>query len=594
MLNTKLEWSILFGFCVLYYIYMLKQKRKEPFFIDPKVANQFHLPANYRRPTFTLLTSVGRPAPDIMDTLPLPEDIKNQFTEWIDKGLLLKAKDQMSCGGCWAFASADALADKYIIGTAGKWMPPFGLSVQEMISCAQKMGMQFAQGCSGGIPQFALDAVAKDGIKMEKFDPGPNSAYTYYQVGKDPATSCEVFRSTTCPCDKIEEQLEKFPINTDKMKFNIDPQSRYKTADGAHIYTSHGDNDDITNVELWPDIPQSVIQKNIERMKKAIYFEGSITAGIRMTQDFYNFKPTTDNYYQYDGTSPQTGGHAICIVGWKMVDTTPVWICRNSWGENWGYGFEKPEWDDPVSGTKEQKYKGGFWNHIMGVNDSFIESNAAGAHPDLSIPEIQKYLNKAVEKTWYKSTTLRDIYIQNIEEGDQGNSMIEVIKQIQISIPYDQIPSDAYTEILKQKYTKATILTKSKEDSSLLLQLIDSMTVVNYESVKALALRLYRDIDEEIVLSLVGDLGVYYALVGIPSRWNYLDLDNYIQQSTHPGIIADRVYVEMTNFITNSKLIDSKVLVLTGVNKNKPVNFGPYVYELKCDTNDMCDASLKI
>ena len=588
MLDTSSKWFTLLCITILIW-YITKKKTKETFYIiedQPGVRNQFHLPADYRRPTNTLLTSFGAPVRDYLDTLPLPDSVQQEFTEWIDKGLLLTSKDQKSCGGCWAFATTDSLTDKYIIATNGKWMPPFGLSAQELISCSEKMGMQFTQGCSGGIPQFAFDTIKENGITLERFDPGPNSAYSYYQTGDDPNTSCQIFRSTTCPCDKVEELLEKYPINTDKIKFSIDPNSRYKTADGAHLYTSHGENEELNEVDLWPDIPQSIINKNIERMKKAIYYEGSITAGIRMTEDFYRFQPTRDNYFQYDGRSAMTGGHAICIVGWKVIDNVPVWICRNSWGENWGYGFENPKWNDPVSGKLETKYKGGFWNHRMGINDNFIESNCSGAHPDLTVPEIKKFLSSEMPMNWYTNTTLRSIHNENAGKGGVS-SETEVIDQIQLVIPYNQIPSDAFTEILKNKNTKATILTRTQETSSLILNLINRMIVVNYNSVKSLAQMLSEQVNENIVLSLSGNIHVYYYLVGIPSQWNLLDLDNYIQYSTHPGIIADRVYNEMTNFVTDSQLTDSKVLILTGFSSNQPKSFGPYVYNCNC-TNKIC------
>jgi len=565
----------------------------ETFFIDPdsKLRNQFHKPSDFKRPTNTLLTSLGAPMKIGLDALPLPKEVEDEFTEWIDNGLIVRSKDQMSCGGCWAFATTDSLTDKFIIATAGKWMPPFGLSAQQLISCGENMQMKFTQGCSGGVPQFAFNTLQNNGIYMDRFNPGPNSAYSYYQTGKDIASSCnmQAIGATgaliTCPCDKVKQKLKGLPINTFNMKFNIDPNSEYKTADGAHIYTSHGEGDvQMDSVDLWPTITQDIITKNVLRMKKAIYYEGTVTVGISVTNDFYQFKPTNNNYFKYDGSSPRTGGHAVCIVGWKKIGNVPVWICRNSWGENWGYGFTNPQENDPVTGKKEQKYKGGFWNHIMGINDAFIESNSSGCHPDLTSGDIPKFLSTKVEKNWYENTTLRNIYNENKKDGAQG-SIIQSIDNIIIELPFDAMSAFRIEDIFSDKNVRAILLTTDNKTSQQILTWIDSLTVINYQSMLDLVKRLIENIKVNIVMALKGRLGVIYYLNGVPSKWNLLDLDTYIEHSTRPYVASDRVFHEIVNFKTDTKITDMKILILTNSKMADTIKVGSFNYNCKCETD---------
>lgn len=439
---------LIFALLVLIFVVFL---RRERFTTSTKtLRDPMQLSATVFRASNTILAAVGT-YNDHLDGLTLPKSVEDNFNEWVEKGFVSPIKDQMLCGGCWAFAACGSLADRLSICTNGQWYAPFGLSEQVLISCGQDMEMDFYQGCDGGIPQFAINAISKYGIPADSkciecgaggggsssgrsggvVNPNDTSTctsggsayaqtdYTWWQTGCDGTSSCSLSSASTCPCDGINAQMKQVEGSTTKF------DNKYKAVDEAHNYTLHGDNDQLNTVDLWPNIPPNVIKDNVLRMKKAIYYEGPLTVGYRVTNDFYTYWSTAsaDNYYKYDGASPMAGGHAVCIVGWKkMKDGTPVWICKNSWGANGGYGFpDGPKWKDPGNGKTVPKYIGGFWNHIMGDNDSFIESNASGAHPDIFNPEIAKYLpneGKDIPENWYETMTVRDIY--NMARGSNS------------------------------------------------------------------------------------------------------------------------------------------------------------------------------
>jgi hypothetical protein len=70
----------------------------------------------------------------------LVDQLPTEF-DWRTLGKVTPAKDQQSCGSCWAFASVGAFESKLLI--LGK--PAYDLSEQQQISCNLSMA-----GCSGG------------------------------------------------------------------------------------------------------------------------------------------------------------------------------------------------------------------------------------------------------------------------------------------------------------------------------------------------------------------------------------------------------------------------------------------------------------
>ena len=74
----------------------------------------------------------------------------------------------------------------------------------------------------------------------------------------------------------------------------------------------------------------------IELMKYEILRFGPIAAGFLVFENFANGYDGTTIYSEVSGDS--LGGHYVSIVGWGIDEKTKVdyWICRNSWGTDWG------------------------------------------------------------------------------------------------------------------------------------------------------------------------------------------------------------------------------------------------------------------
>ena len=72
------------------------------------------------------------------------------------------------------------------------------------------------------------------------------------------------------------------------------------------------------------------IYEDVESLKRAIYYFGPISAAFEVYSDFAYY--TSGVYEHVSGY--YRGGHAIVIVGWDDADQ--AWICKNSWGTDWG------------------------------------------------------------------------------------------------------------------------------------------------------------------------------------------------------------------------------------------------------------------
>ncbi len=304
-----------------------------------------HWLPGYRRPTTTLLVAPSKLSlkEHKLGDFGITVDLPKNFNEWVEKGWTMSIRDQKDCGGCYTFSVAEVLGMRLSIATGGAFT--LNLSPQYILSCFN--GLDGISGCGGGIPHLTFQQVQKYGII-------PDDVFPFVQSTRKCVPGGGTGESATCKCANL-------PADACLYKSN-------------EVYSLVQGNPDIIN---WADIPQSVIEGNVTKMKTDIYLNGPLSVGFQVYEDFYNFIPQSDNVYIANPASGSAGGHAVTIVGWGVEPKTGVeyWIIQNSWGLNWGYSMAS------VGGPG-----GGFWNHIIGQNSAFIESYASSAFPDLTVP----------------------------------------------------------------------------------------------------------------------------------------------------------------------------------------------------------------
>lgn len=108
----------------------------------------------------------------------------------------------------------------------------------------------------------------------------------------------------------------------------------YKQVNSAYLTVK-----DEADKEAFPYRTTSYYAVKTEReIKKAIMTTGSVLISFLVTSGWYDA--------QDDGIIPTygtiEGGHAVLLVGWKIINDKQYWVILNSWGKDWGdegYGY---------------------------------------------------------------------------------------------------------------------------------------------------------------------------------------------------------------------------------------------------------------
>jgi len=113
--------------------------------------------------------------------------------------------------------------------------------------------------------------------------------------------------------------------------------------------------DDGSAIKLTKSPNYRIMELSIDAFMLEISVHGPIQGMFYVYEDFEYYE---SGIYQHE-YGEMLGGHGIMIVGWGEENGTPYWICRNSWGEDWG--------------------EAGHFRIIRGTNECIIETAAAAA-----------------------------------------------------------------------------------------------------------------------------------------------------------------------------------------------------------------------
>ncbi|CAL1539416.1 unnamed protein product [Lymnaea stagnalis] len=195
----------------------------------------------------------------------IPTDPIPDAWDWRDHGAVTPVKNQGMCGSCWAFSTTGNIEGQWAINSASRKL--LSLSEQELVDCDKE-----DEGCNGGLPSQAYDAIMKlGGIETE-------NDYTY--EGKD-----------------------------DKCKFN---QSEVVVKLTGAVNISQDENE----MAAW------------------LYKNGPISIGINAFAMQFYMGGISHPWKLF--CSHTSLDHGVLIVGYGKKGNEPYWIVKNSWGEHWG------------------------------------------------------------------------------------------------------------------------------------------------------------------------------------------------------------------------------------------------------------------
>lgn len=240
----------------------------------------------------------------------IPIELTNTPSEfsWLSvdgKDWMTCAKNQGRCGSCWLFAAMGALEAVINIREGCDDLDP-DLSEQYVLSCLPAAG-----SCNGGNIEHCVYYYIMNSSVEGNFRNGTLTEDSFlYQ------SSFEYIP----PCSDKPQNWEEFLV----------PISNYW--------------------ENWTNLNDPSLNDII---KSLLIQKGPLMAYFWASERFIRwgtFVKSPSKYYpDYNEQCPHYINHGMTIVGWKddpSVGNGGYWICKNTWGPNWGYnGFFNLEYD---------------------------------------------------------------------------------------------------------------------------------------------------------------------------------------------------------------------------------------------------------
>jgi len=208
--------------------------------------------------------------------------------DWRDKDGInwnTPIRDQAECGSCWAFGAVACLEAIYNIQNNDPNLD-IDLSEQFLVSCSMSFPYR-NEGCCGGYMSDTLIFMKNKGTILE-----------------------------TC-----------FPYEA------VDADGR----DAEDCYTNDPSHDPVKCTDRCSEWQSQIIKAGsyeflygMDSIKTAVSSYGPVIAAFLVYSDFKEYE---GGIYHHDH-GQFLGGHIVSIVGYN--DAESYWICKNSWGPDWG------------------------------------------------------------------------------------------------------------------------------------------------------------------------------------------------------------------------------------------------------------------
>jgi hypothetical protein len=251
---------------------------------------------------------------------------------------------QHACGSCWAVSIADTFSDCLVVSGAVNWSP--NISATYLMSCLPYGSLH--QGCAGGNPAQVVR-------QLENTSIADTSCIDYSWCSGDEALCKSVNSARHFDAKELADRLNRnipkpcgcFYGNLRKFLYKIDAGSAKAFYITGQVSTKEFRNTVKTQIlDHGPVVGGYVVLSNFVN---GYHTDPSVNGGVYFDRaDYAKAKEFPGRPLEFSDRQQllAQGLHAISIVGWGVAPNiqfdndksgdVPYWVCRNSWGANWG------------------------------------------------------------------------------------------------------------------------------------------------------------------------------------------------------------------------------------------------------------------
>jgi PKD repeat protein len=187
--------------------------------------------------------------------------------------------------------------------------------------------------------------------------------------------------------------------------------------------------------------------KDFDLLKHTIYYYGAVYAGIHWDISGQSYRES-DQTYHYSGSLP--ANHAILVCGWDdskvTAGGTGAWICKNSWGTDWGDGgFFYIAYQDKKFAADEMAYYPVRWEtdavDVAYLHDELGFTAKLPAERTDQVHELAKFIAAEEQLVTHVGVavpdpeTVLDFYVYEDFNGIEPSNLLGSRENIYVEIP---------------------------------------------------------------------------------------------------------------------------------------------------------------
>jgi len=342
------------------------------------------------------------------------------------------------------FAIAVAATAEYSLCHASRGASKVVLSPMDVANCYPYMLKDRNDACKGGSTSLGFEHFQKNGIVSGTDVSDTQNWKSYcFPFGMDSANLNHT--------DFSEPMIPNCPS-----KCHPDFYEKYFSKDkkGGGVHTGTGTYHAL-GVELIGDVDVYDVEivkfssSDITGMMQHIYDHGPIQASFIVYADFFAYS----NKIYTQNSNVNKGRRAVTIIGWGTENGMHYWLCKNSWGTDWGEngffkirrGTNEAEIESSISGIKwncpEGQVVGSKGRCVLGpcAETQFLEYGACINCPmgGLSYPDRLSCGLKSDSETNEEENPHRVVFWRNHGDSTAKLNFIRTDGRVGIEIPTD-------------------------------------------------------------------------------------------------------------------------------------------------------------